>query len=183
MFVIIIDLLCVCSECNTCTVSGKMTKVQSVYAQHNATFLLFLCSGFSHHLWGCRNGVEYHSSTLSCPVRPTPLTPRFPYLFYTSLSTWVVVFLFVSFHNAILQTGRVVKGVGHLDHVWSYGVWEVVSSIPDWGNTVGWVFHSTQVTGTVFSFEQPFLKNSEFISNIVLVGSSNYRPSAPFLHC
>ena len=37
--------------------------------------------------------------------------------------------------------GRVVKGVGHLDHVWSYGGREVVSSIADRGNIVGWVFH------------------------------------------
>ena len=33
--------------------------------------------------------------------------------------------------------GRVVKDVGHLDHVRSYGVREVVSSIPDRGNIVG----------------------------------------------
>ena len=33
--------------------------------------------------------------------------------------------------------GRVVKGVGHIDHVRSYGVREVVSSIPDRGNIVG----------------------------------------------
>ena len=33
--------------------------------------------------------------------------------------------------------GRVDKGVGHLDHVRSYGVREVVSSIPDRGNIVG----------------------------------------------
>ena len=33
--------------------------------------------------------------------------------------------------------GRVVKGVGHLDHVRSYGVREVMSSIPDRGNIVG----------------------------------------------
>ena len=33
--------------------------------------------------------------------------------------------------------GRVVKGVGHLDHVRSYGVREVVSSITDRGNIVG----------------------------------------------
>ena len=32
--------------------------------------------------------------------------------------------------------GRVVKGVGHLDHVRSYGMREVVSSIPDRGNIV-----------------------------------------------
>ena len=52
--------------------------------------------------------------------------------------------------------GRVVKGVGHLDHVWSYGVREVVSSIPDWGNIVGWIFHPDQVTGKVFLSEHAF---------------------------
>ena len=48
-------------------------------------------------VWGRRNGIEYNYSTLSCPVRPTHLTPHFPYLFYTSLSTWCSVFLSVSF--------------------------------------------------------------------------------------
>ena len=52
--------------------------------------------------------------------------------------------------------GRVVKGVEHLDHIRSYGVREVVSSIPDRGNIVGWVFHPTQVTGTVSSSEHAF---------------------------
>ena len=52
-------------------------------------------------------------------------------------------------HASYRLRGWVVKGVGHLDHVWSYGVREVVSSIPDRGNIVGWVFHPTQVTGTV----------------------------------
>ena len=52
--------------------------------------------------------------------------------------------------------GRVVKGVRHLDHVWSYGLREVVSSIPDRGNIVGWVFHHDQVTGKVFSSEHAF---------------------------
>ena len=33
--------------------------------------------------------------------------------------------------------GRVAKGVGHLDPVLSYGVREVVSSIPNRGNIVG----------------------------------------------
>ena len=37
----------------------------------------------------------------------------------------------------VMNNGRVVKGVGHLDHVRSYGVREVVSSIPDQGNIVG----------------------------------------------
>ena len=49
-----------------------------------------------------------------------------------------------------------LRGVGHLDHVWSYGVREVVSSIPDRGNIVGWVFHPDQVTGKVFSSEYAF---------------------------
>ena len=55
-----------------------------------------------------------------------------------------------------LVRGRVVKGVGHLDHVWSYGAREVVSSIPDRGNIVGWVFHPDRVTGKVFSSEHAF---------------------------
>ena len=29
-------------------------------------------------IWCRQNGIEYHSSTLSCPVRPPPLTPHFP---------------------------------------------------------------------------------------------------------
>ena len=33
--------------------------------------------------------------------------------------------------------GRVVKAVGHPDHIRNYGVREVVSSIPDRGNIVG----------------------------------------------
>ena len=55
--------------------------------------------------------------------------------------------------------GRVVKGVGHLDRVWSYGVREVVSLIPDRGNIVGWIFHPDQVTGKVFSSEHAFPSN------------------------
>ena len=43
----------------------------------------------------------------------------------------------VSFLKSNRLRGRVVKGVGHLDHVRSYGVREVVSSIPDRGNIVG----------------------------------------------
>ena len=45
-------------------------------------------------------------------------------------------------HNR--RRSRVGKSVGHLYHVWSYGVREVVSSIPDRGNIVGWVFHPTR---------------------------------------
>ena len=52
---------------------------------------------------------------------------------------------------------RVVKGVGHLDHVRSYGVREVVSSIPDRGNKYSRMsFSSDQVTGTVSSSEHAF---------------------------
>ena len=32
-------------------------------------------------IWVHRNGIDYHSSTLSCPVRPPPLTPHIPSLF------------------------------------------------------------------------------------------------------
>ena len=47
-------------------------------------------------IWGRRNGYEYHSSTLSCPVRPPPLTPHLSLC--TSLSTWFsVFFLSISF--------------------------------------------------------------------------------------
>ena len=64
---------------------------------------------------------------------------------------------FISVSHALNRLrGRVVKGMGHLDHVWSYGVREVVSSIPDRGNIVGWVFHPNQVTGKVFSSEHAF---------------------------
>ena len=59
-------------------------------------------------------------------------------------------------HEQVCLRGRVVKGMGHLDHVWSYGVLEVVSSIHDRGNIVGWVFHPDQVTGKVFSSEHAF---------------------------
>ena len=65
----------------------------------------------------------------------------------------------VAFNNL-----RVSKSVGHLAHVWSYGVRKVVSSNPDRGNIVGWVFSSDQVTGTVFPhLNMPLLPNSEFI--------------------
>ena len=37
---------------------------------------IFFSSGFSHHL-GRRNGLEYYSSTLSCPVYPLRSTPHF----------------------------------------------------------------------------------------------------------
>ena len=49
-------------------------------------------------IWGSRKCIEYHSSTLSCPVLPPPLTPDFLLLFYMSLSTRCSVFLSVK-HN------------------------------------------------------------------------------------
>ena len=80
--------------------------------------------------------------------------------------------------------GRVVKGVGHLDHVWSYGVREVVSSIPDRGNLVGWVFLPTRWLVRFSHLNIPLLQNSELILFRTLSswGSSNYWPSAPFLY-
>ena len=65
--------------------------------------------------------------------------------------------------TSIFLRGRVVKDVGHLDHVWSYGVREVVSSIPDRGNIVGWVFHPTRRLVRFSHLNMPFLPNSEFI--------------------
>ena len=58
---------------------------------------------------------------------------------------------------------EMVKGMGHLDHVWSYSVREIVSSIPDRGNIVGWVFHPTRWLVRFSHLNMPFLQNSEFI--------------------
>ena len=76
-------------------------------------------------------------------------------------SYWDVWCFILYCHNRL--RGRVVKGVGHLDHVWSYGVREVVSSIPDRGNIVGWVFHPTRWLVRFSHLNMPFLQNSEFI--------------------
>ena len=43
-------------------------------------------------IWGRRYGIQYHSSTSSCPMRQ-----RLSYIFYTSLSTWFSIFRSVSF--------------------------------------------------------------------------------------
>ena len=59
---------------------------------------------------------------------------------------------------------------------------EVVSSIPDRGAIVGWVFSPTRQLVRFSHLNMPFFQNSEFIWNIVPVGSSNCRPSAPFLY-
>ena len=81
---------------------------------------------------------------------------------------------------SICRRGRVGKGVGHLDHVWSYGVRKVVSSIPDRGNIVGWVFHPTRWLAR-FSLIWKCL--SFQILNLFRTfsswGSGNYRPSPP----
>ncbi len=44
---------------------------------------------------------------------------------------WQVMTVVLLGTMLMTSRGRVVKGVGHLDHVRSYGVREVVSSIPD----------------------------------------------------
>ena len=46
-------------------------------------FFFFISSDFSVIIWGRRNGIEYHYFTESCPVRPPPLTPHFPYISFT----------------------------------------------------------------------------------------------------
>ena len=83
------------------------------------------------------------------------------------------------------RRGRVGKGVGHIAHVWSYGVRKVVSSNPDRGNIVGigWVFHPTRwlarfsLTSICLSFQ--ILNLCRTLSSW---GSINYRPSAPLLY-
>ena len=75
-------------------------------------------------------------------------------------SVWPATCSWVAWYR---RRGRVVKGVGHLDHVWSYGVRKVVSSIPDRGNIVGWVFHPTRWLVRFPHLNMPFLPNSEFI--------------------
>ena len=80
----------------------------------------------------------------------------------------------------LCRRGRVGKGVGHLDHVWSYGVREVVSSIPDRGNILGWVFHPTR---WLERFSLIWKCLSFQILNLLRTLSSwrngNYRPSVP----
>ena len=99
---------------------------------------------------------------------------------------WSVLNLstFKSQHKAYWDNrGRVVKGVGHLDHVWSYGVQKVVSSIPYRGNIVGWVFHPTR---WLARFSLIWICISFQILNLFRTlsswGSGNYWPSAPLLY-
>ena len=70
--------------------------------------------------------------------------------------------------------------MGHLDHVWSYGVREVVSSIPDRGNIVGWVFHPTRWLARLPHLNMPFLLN--LFRTLSSWGSGNYRLSARLLY-
>ena len=69
---------------------GEQAQVHDVIRHQSVSSTFPIISGH-------RNGIEYHSSTLFCPVRPSPLTAHLPYIFYTSLSTWLSVFLSVSF--------------------------------------------------------------------------------------
>ena len=50
-----------------------------------------------------------------------------------------------------------------LPNVWSYGGRKVLSSNPDRGNIVGWVFHPTRWLVRFPHLNMPFLPNSEFI--------------------
>ena len=96
-------------------------------------------------------------------------------LLYISVSTSLLLF--------VECRGRVVKGMGHFDHVWSCGVREVVSSIPDRGNILGWVFHPTRrlarvsLIWTCLSFQ--ILNLFRTLSSW---GSVNYSRSATFLY-
>ena len=60
-------------------------------------------------IWTHRNGIEYHSSTLSCPVHPPPLkfNPQLS-ISLLSLSIWFSVFLSVSFLVLVHQHSFVV---------------------------------------------------------------------------
>ena len=60
------------------------------YKRRRSQLLYEVCQSFSSSpppgfpiIWGRQYCIAYHSSILSCPVRPTTLTPEFPYLFYT----------------------------------------------------------------------------------------------------
>ena len=57
-----------------------------------------------------------------------------------------------------------------------------MSSIPGRGTIVGRVFSPTRQLVRFSHLKMPSFQNSEFIWNVVLMGSSNYRPSAPFRH-
>ena len=71
----------------------------------------------------------------------------------------------------VSSRGRVVKGVGHLDHFLKMQCAGVREFDPRPGQYCRMSLSSDQVTGTVFShLNMPFLPNNEFIYNIVLVG-------------
>ena len=48
-------------------------------------------------IWGRRNGFEFRSSALPMPNTSSILTTHFPRLFYKSHSTWISVFISISF--------------------------------------------------------------------------------------
>ena len=95
------------------------------------------------------------------------------------------------------------EGCGHLDHVWSYGVREVMSSILDRGNIVGLVFHQNRFIRSYYRPRRPLVAVAEatrWLVRFSLIwtclsfqilnlfrtlsswGSGNYRPSAPLLY-
>ena len=77
------------------------------------------CDFFPHHILvsspqafpSSGNDIEYHSSTLFCPVHP-PLIPHSVSIIYTSLSTWFAVFLSISF----LVLVHLIFSLGHALH-------------------------------------------------------------------
>ena len=53
-------------------------------------------------IWNFRNGYEYHSPIVPCPIRHPSLTPQFPIILYTRFSTCCSVFIYVSFLVGLL---------------------------------------------------------------------------------
>ena len=48
-------------------------------------------------IWGWRNSSGFLCSILSCPLHPPPSASNFPYLYYSSISPWLSVFLSTGF--------------------------------------------------------------------------------------
>ena len=113
-----------------------------------------LLLAFSWHLWSLLP-IIFH---LHLALSVSSLACVFSSCFQPSCLSFLLVYhsTHCIFFSPYRLRGRVVKGMGHIDHVWSYGVREVVSSIPDRGNIVWWVFHPDQATGKVFSSEHAF---------------------------
>ena len=98
------------------------------------------------HVWPQSNFRARH-----WPYYQSPLT--IPPSYYQS--TFAI--LSVNLRHINRLRGRVVKGVEHLDHVWSYGEREVVSSIPiQFFILTRWLVRFSHL-------KMPFLQNSEFI--------------------